>query len=646
MGIVLIVDNEPVLRLLLSELLADEARGHVVAVGSITEAEQALRGRTLDVALVERDLPDGSGLDLTRRLKAADAMSEVVLMSAFPTSESVLDAIEAGAGGYLAKPFEDIQEVAVRITNAEEKVRLRREHKKLHKALRESEGRYRGLFEASPDAILVYSEASGIIRSANDAASSIYGYDGDELIGSRMAMLRGQNEVSSPKPSVGPQKRRDRRKNGSRVDVEVTKGRFGVRGQPMVVEVARDVSERIRAEDDRHTLEEKLRRAQKLEAVGTLAGGIAHDFNNLLAVIMSYAGILVSTLQDPEEDVDLLLMREDAEQILQAANSAALVTRQLLSFSRREVTTPEVLAPNTVIHAIEKILRRTIGERVTLVTELADDAGYIRVDGGQLEQVIVNLAVNARDAMPSGGTLTMRTLRRKHARGELHFVLEVEDSGVGMSKTVMDRIFEPFFTTKESGKGTGLGLATVKGIVEAASGDLEVKSEVGVGTTVVVALPLVVAPVAQKSAPNTTYKCKALPGELVLLVEDDDGVRGATRRILRQAGFEVVEARTGAEAIDKVRNSEARIDLLLTDVVMPGMSGDVVAAEVKALRPGVGIVFMTGYATNEFRSSASAERVVLPKPFRDERLLETLREVIDGSHGPERARLVAGGASG
>ena len=623
---VLIVDDEPVLRLLLTELLqADEARD-VVAVASVDDVSIALGKRAVDVALIERHLEHGSGVELARRLKNADAMSEIILMSAFPTSDSVLEAVEAGATDYLAKPFEDIQEVAVRVQNAEERVRLRREREDLNRALGESEERFRRVFAASPDAIVVYEKSSELVESVNDAVERIYGYPPGALIGQPIHMLRTfEDKPGSLHPGLRPE-RRDVSRDGARLDVEVTSGEFSFNGRTMVVEVVRDVSARMEAERERRKLESQLRHTQRLEAVGMLAGGIAHDFNNILAVITNYASIMVSVLEEPDE-LDVATLDEGAEQILQAAGSAALMTRQLLAFSRREVAQPEVHAPNETLAALEKILRRSIGERVTLVTQLSSEAGYVEMDRGHLEQVIVNLAVNARDAMPGGGQLTISTGSRDRD-GSSHFRLEVRDDGVGMTPELVASIFEPFFTTKGPGQGTGLGLATVKGIIDAARGDISVSSSPGQGTSFVVELPSVPAPASTGRRPKV-YGASAQPGEVVMLVEDDDAVRGAIRHMLQRAGFGVVEARDGQEALEKLSVAE-RVDLLLTDAVMPGMNGDVLADEVFARRPSIPVMYMTGYAAEGLRRRArGTDPPVLAKPFRQERLLDWVRNIID-----------------
>lgn len=627
MSRVLIVDGEPVILMLLEELLG-ETEGRVVhAVASLAEARALLEELPFDVALVEHRLSDGSGLELLRDEACRASIGEAMVMSAFPSSNAVLEALHVGAVEYLAKPFEEIRDVALRVANAEERVRLRRERRELHEALRESEERYRKLFAASPDAIVVYDEVTRVIRDANDAAEAMFAAPRDELVGRGIDELRQRDEVPPGDGPASPERFFVPAKDQERLDVEITAGRYGADGQRMVVELIRDVTARRSAERARRELQEQLRHAQKLEAVGMLAGGVAHDFNNMLAVITTYASLMVSAFE--QGDLDAVTMREDAEQILHAAQSAAVVTRQLLAFSRREVTTPETLEPAAVVSGIERILQRTVGEEIELVTELDEAAGHAHIDRGQLEQVMVNLVLNARDAMPGGGQVRIGV-----AREGACLVLEVSDDGAGMSDDVLRRLFEPFFTTKPRGKGTGLGLATVKGIVEAAQGTIEVTSALGIGSTFRIRLPAVAAPEVRSIQP-ARGTAGARAGECILLAEDDDGVRGATRRLLKRAGYEVIEARHGVEALERLREHAGSVDLLLTDVVMPELGGDALAERVVADNPEMAVVFITGYAAGAFRQSADgARRVVLPKPFREERLLEVLREVLDQRSAP------------
>jgi two-component system cell cycle sensor histidine kinase/response regulator CckA len=378
-----------------------------------------------------------------------------------------------------------------------------------------------------------------------------------------------------------------------------------------------------------------LRQMQKMEAVGQLAGGIAHDFNNLLTGILSFCDLILQELR-PDDPI-----RGDVEQIRQAAQRAATLTRQLLAFSRRQVLQPRVLSLNSVIDELDSMLRRVLGASITLETELDPGLWHVFADPGQLEQVVVNLVVNARDAMPAGGRVTIATANvrldalRGTGTGALnpgdYVVLSVGDSGVGMDQATQARIFEPFFTTKELGRGTGLGLSTVFGIVQQSGGEVTVESAPGQGATFRVYLPRHVGPASAAPRPDR----RALPGgsETLLLVEDEAAVRASARRLLERYGYTILEARHGADALRIFEANEARIDLVLTDIVMPEMGGRELVERLRAYRPGLKVLFMSGYT----EQAITADGVMPPgtgfleKPFTIDGLMRRLREVLDGS---------------
>ncbi|MEK9133353.1 MAG: ATP-binding protein, partial [Pseudomonadota bacterium] len=377
-----------------------------------------------------------------------------------------------------------------------------------------------------------------------------------------------------------------------------------------------------------------LRQAQKMEAVGQLAGGIAHDFNNMLTVINGYSDVLLQAL--PADDAQ----RDSVTEIRQAGERAATLTRQLLAFSRRQVLELRVLDVNAVVTNVDKMLQRLIGEDITLVTVLKSGLGCVKADPGQLEQVIVNLAVNARDAMPQGGKLTIETgnvdLDETYA-GQRFFVqtgpyvmLAVSDTGFGMDAETQKHIFEPFFTTKEKGKGTGLGLATVYGIVKQSGGYVWVYSEVGKGTTFKVYLPRV--PDAIASAGHKTQPSRSVLGsETILLVEDDALVRTLTMKVLQGGGYTVLAAPNGDDAIRIFRTHPSPIHLIVSDVVMPFVSGREMAASLVALNPDVKVLFMSGYTDDTIVRHGVVEMGVpfLQKPFTPTGLLRKVREVLE-----------------
>ena len=382
-----------------------------------------------------------------------------------------------------------------------------------------------------------------------------------------------------------------------------------------------DITARKQAEAALRASEAQLRQVQKMEAVGRLAGGIAHDFNNLLTVILSCGEFLLETL--PPDD----RAREVVDEICGAGTRAAVLTRQLLLFSRQQVLAPEVLDLVTVTEDMESMLRRVLGEDVVLVLRDDGQHGRVRADPGSVEQVIMNLIVNARDAMPTGGTLTIET-RSEVVDGARWVVLSVTDTGTGMDPVTQARIFEPFYTTKEVGKGTGLGLSTVFGIVQQSQGVIDVHSEPGLGTNVRIRLPEVEAAVAIEVLRPQEARSGT---ETILLVEDEDQVRTVARIILRRRGYRVIEMRSGPEALMYCQSGSEPIHLLVTDVVMPQVSGPELARRLFELRPGLKVLFMSGYIDDRVVSHGVLEADVafLQKPFTSDALTRRVREVLD-----------------
>jgi two-component system, cell cycle sensor histidine kinase and response regulator CckA len=382
---------------------------------------------------------------------------------------------------------------------------------------------------------------------------------------------------------------------------------------------------------ERQALEQRLRQAQRVEVIGQLAGGVAHDFNNVLTVIGGFAALTLDTFaaDDPR--------RQDLEEIQTATRRGSDLTRQLLAFARQQVLAPKVIDLNAIIVSTRRMLERLIGEDIDFVTVLAEDLGRVRADSGQIEQAIMNLVINARDAMPEGGKLTIETrnteLDESYAQAHVavepgrYVVMATSDTGVGMSQDVLSHLFEPFFTTKAQGQGTGLGLATVYGIVKQSGGDIWVDSEVGRGTTFKVYLPRIDAPLDETALRPPQESLRGT--ETVLFVEDESAVRGLARRVLEAHGYRVFEAADGAQALE-VAKQHGGIDLLVVDVVLPHMNGPEVAGAIAAVVPGIRTLYVSGYTANAIarRGIFDSKMPFLEKPFTPASLASKVREVL------------------
>ncbi len=397
--------------------------------------------------------------------------------------------------------------------------------------------------------------------------------------------------------------------------------------------IVSDITQRKKSEDDHARLQAQLNQSQKMEAIGLLAGGVAHDFNNMLTVILGYSDVLLGRLRPEDPN------RTYVADIRDSGQRAASLTRQLLAFSRKQILAPEIVDLNEVVSAIEKMLRRLIGEDIVLTTIFAPLLPRVRVDPGQMEQVIINLAVNARDAMPQGGRLIIETTRadldqefcrlRPGSRPGPFALVSITDTGTGMTPEVRSRVFEPFFTTKEYGKGTGLGLATVFGIIKQSEGYIDFVSEVGAGTSFRIYIPAVEA---EDSAALSVIEAGAPPGhETVLLVEDEEGVRQVARLALESFGYKVIEAANSRDALSAAEMALDPIDLVLTDIVMPGMSGRQLAESLQKRCPGLKVLFMSGYTDDAVvrHGVTAAAAAYLHKPFPPLDLARKVREVLD-----------------
>jgi len=519
--------------------------------------------------------------------------------------------------------------------------------------------RFVGLLEAAPDA-MVCVDSDGRIALVNAQTERLFGYGRGELVGQPVEMLvpdavrpvhpghrAGYIADPQPRPMGAGMELAGRRRDGSTFPAEISLSAIDTDQGILVTAAVRDVTdrlevqaerERLKSQAERNKLERQMQQSQRLESLGELAGGVAHDFNNLLGVITNYAAFVAEAIKKPAGRAPGGSVLSDVEQIELAAERATRLTHQLLAFARREVVQPRVLSLNDVVASVLQLLLRTLGEHVELTTDLEPGLGLVLADLSHLEQILVNLAVNARDAMPGGGMLRIETnnldvdesYADSHTNLSLgrYVALKVSDNGTGMPAEVIDRAFEPFFTTKPKGEGSGLGLATIYGIVTQAGGNVRIYSEPQLGTAVTVLLP-----VTDQSLPVAEHvpdKSEGGGHELVLVAEDEPALREVTRRILSRNGYRVIVAANGQEAIEAAATCKDRIDALVTDVVMPGMQGKEVAEVVRGLQPGIAVLFMSGYTEGLLSAQGVIEAgiTLIEKPFTEASLLTNLRGIL------------------
>jgi PAS domain S-box-containing protein len=509
------------------------------------------------------------------------------------------------------------------------------ERKRAEAAVRQANQTLQAVIEMSP--LAIYStDLHGIVRHWNTAAERVLGYSASEVLNQALpnifpdtADVQIPAEASATGHMLPTYEGPGRRKDGSTAEVSVweTNLRDATGAITGVVAIVADNTERKK-------LEEQFRQSQKMEAVGRLAGGIAHDFNNLLTVITGYCQMLVDSLADDDP------VRGDMAQVLKAADRATTLTKQLLAFSRQQIVQPKVIDVNHLISEMEHILRRLVGEDVELIFQRTAEPLKVRVDPGQLEQVIVNLAVNARDAMPRGGRLTLNTTsidvpdEPDRRTGPLlpgtHVLLRVSDTGVGMDPVTKSHLFEPFFTTKEKGRGTGLGLSTSYGIIKQNQGEIEVASEPGSGTSFLIYLPRVYEPVSPE-VPREQPRQSRGGSETIMVVEDEDGVRKVVVEMLQQQGYNVLPANSGPAALELYASATDSVHLLITDVVMPRMSGRELADSLREARPDLKVLFVSGYTDSAIvhHGVLDSGTHFLQKPFTPDVLAEKVRSLLE-----------------
>jgi PAS domain S-box-containing protein len=688
---ILVVEDDADLLFGTARLL--ERAGYIVDQAADGEgALQAIRQRRPDMILLDRDLPGLDGVGVCRRIKQDPAYADIAIIlisSTYTQSNEQADGLDSGADGYIVRPIENRELLAriqahVRIlfltralrTKVEElemahaaasrsalaalnlledavaardqanaaNQRLQREIEERKRAEAEVQ-RLTMAIEQAGEAIMV-TDAEGTIQYVNPACEAVSGYTRLEVIGQTPRLFKSGKQDESfyrelwdtiTDGRIWQGRIVNKRKNGMFYTEETTISPVKDGSGRIVnfVAVKRDITEHLRISEEQARLQEQLQQAQKMESIGRLAGGVAHDFNNLLNVILGYGEIIQQSLHagDP--------LREDVEEILRAGRRSADLTRQLLAFGRKQTLQPEVLDLNEVIRNIDKMLRRLIGEDIALDLSLSRELSRVKADPGQIEQVIVNLVVNARDAMPTGGHLLIETgeveLDEAYARDHpgvapgQYVLLAISDTGCGMEQEVLARVFDPFFTTKEKGKGTGLGLATVYGIVKQSGGNIWAYSEPGQGTTFKIYLP-VTGEAAETPSKSAAHHEPAGGGEHLLVVEDEAALRGLLKEILSRLGYKVTVAANGGEALLLVEEEGVNPDLVITDVVMTGMSGLALSRRLRRRQPDLKVLFMSGYTDNAIVHHGVLDpgTPFIQKPFTSHAIAEQVRAVLRG----------------
>lgn len=633
--LLVVEDTEDDALLLLRELRRGGYAPDWLRVETADTFVQALDTMMWDLIIADYSMPQFSGLAALQLLRERDLDVPFLVVSGAMGEDVAVEVMKAGAHDYLMKGH--LTRLIPAVTRELREAEIRRERQRAEQALRRSEERYRDLFENANDMIYTQ-DLAGYYTSVNKKGEVLTGYSRTESAQLHMRQLVAP-EYLAQSIDNGTRKLRGETtetvyevelicRDGRRLPVEVSSRLLYEDGKPVGIQgIARDISER------KH-LEEQLRQSQKMEAIGRLAGGVAHDFNNLLTAILGYSHMLLDGLPVGHP------LRREVHEITKAGERAAQLTSQLLAFSRKQVLQMQVLDLNRVVTGIETMLHRVIGEDVALLTRLETPLGAVKADQGQIEQIIMNLAVNARDAMPRGGQLSLETAhceieattpgRDPELHPGAYVTLIVRDTGTGMPRETLEHIFEPFFTTKE--QGTGLGLSTVYGIVKQSGGHITVASTPGQGAAFPIYLPRVEATPAVASLPDANVRTPQGGSETVLLVEDEDAVRELIMRVLTRHGYQTLKASNAEEALQCCAQYDGPIHLLVTDMIMPGMSGRDLAERLQPVRPEMHILYMSGYTADKALRphGLAVERTpFLQKPFTPRSFTQKVREVLD-----------------
>ncbi len=573
-----------------------------------------------------------NGIETAGRIKEKCNIP-IIYLTAY-TNEPILSSAKITEPfGYLIKPFEGHELHAT--------IEMAFYRHKIENSLRESEEKYRLLFNSIADPIFILTKNGEKILDFNDVVLNKYGYTKNEFIALNGFKLYVKKEREQLSRYLNEKNTGDSpifthiKKNGKKIIVELHKNNITFKNEQVLLVIARDITKRKQAEDERQIAQEQLFQSQKMEVVGKLAGGIAHDFNNLLTAINGYSDLALKKLNNDSNVYD------DIKVIRDCGERAARLTKQLLGFSRKQITEKRNIDLNNTIIELEKMLKRLIGDEITMETDFQSSSCMIFADKSQIEQVLVNLVVNARDAIKGYGKIIISTtkellteefIKQHNLDASYEYIMiSILDTGTGMSKEIQEKIFEPFFTTKEVGKGTGLGLSTVFGIVKQNGGVILVESEEDRGSEFKIYLPQIIAEIDEDEIAKTDIGSLPTGNETILLVDDEDSIRDFLSEILEEHGYKVINASNGKEGLRKFKEINDKIHLLISDIIMPKMGGQELANELRKLQPDIKILFISGNVNNDFIKEQSPDSNVsfLHKPFTYDSIMSKIRKILD-----------------